>query len=372
MNRIKVLHTLCRIDSGGVEQLRLFLSKNLSAEKYEHLVICQEANGALPALFEANGWKIAEIGLASHILDFEWHNRAYCIAKQFGPQIVHGAVYEGEALASSIGLRIPEAKVILEETSDPTNRRWSGNLLMKLMCMSADRCVGVSPAATQYLTEKINIRVNKVLQINNAVERVQPPSKHCVAKLRNEFGLSEEHFVVGSVGRIEDDPKRFSDLLRAVSILKNEYSQLRLLIVGDGPDLARLKFLANELGIRERVVFAGYQGDARKFYSLMDLFVLVSQREAFGLVFVEAMFSNVPVIGSEAGGIPFVLDGGRAGVLVPAFAPDALAESIENLMNDSDLCERYAVAGLRRAEQMFSVDRYVSEIDQLYSSIIGF
>ena len=62
MNKIKILHTLCRINSGGVEQRRLLLARGLSKDKYENLVICQDTAGILPKLLRTEGWKIIEIG----------------------------------------------------------------------------------------------------------------------------------------------------------------------------------------------------------------------------------------------------------------------------------------------------------------------
>ena len=77
----KVLHTLCRIDSGGVEQLRLLLARNLPGNRYRHALICQEVKGAIPDQLRELGWEIHEIGLAPHILSRKWHAKALDIAR---------------------------------------------------------------------------------------------------------------------------------------------------------------------------------------------------------------------------------------------------------------------------------------------------
>ena len=74
INRIRVLHTLCRINSGGVEQRRLLLARGLPKDRYEHRVICQDTGGLLPELLRAEGWQINKIGTAPHILSPSWHN----------------------------------------------------------------------------------------------------------------------------------------------------------------------------------------------------------------------------------------------------------------------------------------------------------
>ena len=89
---------------------------------------------------------------------------------------------------------------------------------------------------------------------------------------------------------------------------------MKLLIVGDGPDLPMLRDLAVEEGVADRVVFAGYQYDVGHFYALMDVFALASAWEAFGLVNAEAMRCGLPVVATRRGGHPRRGGGGRDGV----------------------------------------------------------
>lgn len=369
--RLRVLHTLGWVGSGGVEQRRILLAQGLGSDRYEHALICQEADGPIPGILRDAGWTIHEIGLAPGILNRGWHARAHKIARAFRPDIVHGAVYEGEALACGIGLRMPRVKVIMEETSDPVDRRWTGNALMRAMCMRADACVGVSPKVTEYLRERLRIPARKIRLINNAVPEVPAPTAARLAELRALLGINEGDVIIGSVGRVRDSHKRFSDIIRALPTIRSVQPRARLLIVGDGPDRAMLEHLAEELGLTEAVIFAGYQGAPRDFYHLMSVFVLASAHEAFGLVLVEAMFAGVPVVATEVGGIPFVLDAGKAGVLVPPLRPDALAAAVLGLLADLPARNALRDAGLVRARTAFSAERYVNEVAGLYSDLMG-
>ncbi|ADP69693.1 glycosyl transferase group 1 [Rhodomicrobium vannielii ATCC 17100] len=369
MSRIRVLHTLCRIHSGGVEQRRILLAQALGQDRYEHAVICQEADGPIPGVLRDAGWTIHEIGLAHSILDPAWHARAHAIARAFQPDIAHGAVYEGEALACSIGLRIPRVKVVMEETSDPVDRRWTGNALMRAMCMRADACIGVSPKVTGYLRETLRIPQRKIHLINNAVPSVPPPSLARMAEMRARLGISEGDVIIGSVGRV-DGNKRFSDIIRALPMIRSSQPRARLLIVGDGPDRVMLERLTEELDVTGAVIFAGYQGAPRDYYHLMDVFVLASAHEAFGLVLVEAMLSGVPVVATEVGGIPFVLAEGKAGVLVPAKQHAELANAVIRLLADQSSAQAFSSAGLERALSAFAPERYVAEVAQLYADLV--
>ena len=368
--RIRVLHTLGWVASGGVEQRRLVLASGLPKDKYEHVILTQETAGGLPDSLRAEGWKIHETGNAPHILSPSWHQRAYEIAREFQPDIIHGAVYEGVGLANILGWRLPKAKVISEETSDPTNRSWRGNVLLQLLCLRSSAVIGVSPSVADYLRNIAHIPSHKVKVINNAVLPAPNLTLSKLQEYRQQLGLKDTDFVIGSVGRVFDEYKRFSDLIRALKMLHDQgFIQAKLLIIGGGPDEQVLANLAAEFGLTKSVIFAGYQAEARHYYPLMDIFALASIREAFGLVLVEAMLAQVPVIATSVGGMPYVLGQGKAGILVPPNSPHDFAKAIFSLYQNPLQRQKIAEAGRMRAELEFSAERYCNEIDALYESL---
>jgi glycosyltransferase involved in cell wall biosynthesis len=368
--KVRVLHTLCRVHSGGVEQLRVVLARGLPQDRYEHVLLSQESTGPVARQLIDAGWRVHDIGIARNIFDRDWHRRAYDIAHAFAPDIVHGAVYEGVALAVGIGIRMRTAAIISEETSDPVDRRWTGNLLMRAMLTQADRCIAVSPKVETYLSDTIHVPRRKVRLINNAVAEAPRSDATVLRDLRVQLGIADDAPVIGSVGRLRDSQKRFSDLIRAIPDLLEHYPALRLVIVGGGEDEAMLRSLAAECGVAHAVVFAGYQGDTRPYYELMDIFILASAHEAFGLVLVEAMLAGVPVVGTSVGGIPFVLDEGSAGRLVPPCAPKRLAAEIAALLGDASARAQLADAGRARAHAAFAPERYCREMDDLYQQVL--
>ncbi|UXI51523.1 glycosyltransferase [Acinetobacter variabilis] len=369
--RIRVLHTLGWVASGGVEQRRLVLASSLPKDKYEHVILTQETAGGLPDLLRAEGWKIHEIGNAPHILSPSWHQRAYEIAREFQPDIIHGAVYEGVGLANILGWRLPKAKVISEETSDPTNRSWRGNVLLQLLCLRSSAVIGVSPSVADYLRNIAHIPARKVKLINNALWPAPNLTLSQLQEYRQSLGLKDTDFVIGSVGRIFDDHKRFSDLIRALRMLHDQgFTQAKLLIIGSGPDDQMLADLTAKLNLTGKVIFSGYQSEARHFYPLMDVFALASAREAFGLVLVEAMLAKVPVIATNVGGIPYVLNEGKAGILVSPNSPQDFAKAIFSLYQNPLQRQKIAEAGRIRAELQFSAERYCHEMDTLYESLV--
>jgi len=136
---------------------------------------------------------------------------------------------------------------------------------------------------------------------------------------REGFGIAPESVVVGSVGRLAA-VKGYDRLLRAFASITPtpRYSHpLTLLLIGDGPERGALEALAEELGIADRVVFAGYREDARALLGLFSLFVLPSRSEGLSVALLEAMAEGVPVAVTDVGENRGILDGGNCGVILP-------------------------------------------------------
>jgi len=369
--KLRIAHCLETVGLGGVEQRRLLLARELDPARYEQILICTKTVGALPEQFEAAGVPLHRVGTFGSILNPGPYMRALRLIRQFRPHIVHGAVYEGVALAAVCGTlgRVPV--VIGEETGEPVGRSWKGHLLFRLLMGLADHSVGVSPAVEDYLVRTLRLGRRRVSLINNGVAPPREIDAAETAALRAQLGFRDGEIVIGTVGRLFDSHKRHSDLIAAFRSLCDRRDDLRLLIVGEGPDRGMLERLAGELGLTGRVIFTGYQADTRPFYTVMDIFALPSAHEAFGLVLVEAMFARVPVVASRTGGIPTVVAEGETGFLVPPCDPPALAGRLQELIDDPALRRKFGEAGYARAHDRFSSRRYVGDVDRLYQRLVA-
>lgn len=369
MDKLRVLHCLETVGSGGVEQLKLIKARELDKNRYEQALICTQAIGALPAQFQRAGCPVHEIGVFRDIFDRERYARALAVVREFKPHIIHGAVYEGVAVAALVGRRAGVPVIVGEETSDPVNRRWSGHLLYRGLAALTHRMVAVSPAVESYLLGGIKLARSKVTLINNGVAEPAPASPEQLRAVRDGLGIRPDDFIIGSCGRLLDENKRFSDLIQAFAHVQRQLPNARLLIVGEGPDEALLRSLAGQLGVAEHVIFAGYQGETRPFYEVMNIFALASAHEAFGLVLVEAMFAGLPIVATRVGGIPTVVKDGETGYLVASKAPVELADRLLTLSKDASQRQSMGQAGLARARAEFGADRYVRQFDDLYQRL---
>jgi glycosyltransferase involved in cell wall biosynthesis len=159
--------------------------------------------------------------------------------------------------------------------------------------------------------------------------------------------------------------------LRAAAQLLQAHPGWRFVVVGDPifqfrTERERLERLAGELGISDRVTFAGHREDIPAVMSALDLFVLPSLYEPFGRVLIEAMGARKPVVASRAGGVPEIVLDGETGVLVPPGEPEALADAIADLVVDRERAERLAAAGRARVEKHFSLEATVQGVLEAY------
>jgi len=370
MTRIRVIHCLETVSSGGVEQRRLSLARLLDPARYEQKLMCTTARGSMVEQFREVGCEVIPLGRMHHIAEVGRYRQAAHLLRDYAPHIVHGAVFGGVAVAAIAGRMAGVATIIGEETSDPANRRWRGHALYRALTTLTHQMVAISPSVESYLVDRIRIPRSKVTLIPNGVRDPGPSDPTERAAMRRSLGLMPHDFVLVTTGRLHDGHKRVSDILRAVAQLRPAIPA-KLIVVGDGPDRQPLEALAQDLGVAEAVHFVGYQAQPRLFLDLADVFVLASSREGFGLVLVEAMFAGLPIVATAVGGIPNVIEDGTTGILVPPVAPTGIAKAIGRLHNDGALRQELAVAGKAAALQQFTAERYVANVDALYTQMLA-
>jgi N-acetyl-alpha-D-glucosaminyl L-malate synthase BshA len=166
-------------------------------------------------------------------------------------------------------------------------------------------------------------------------------------------------------------PVKRVDAVIAIFDMIRKQVPARLLLVGDGPELATAYRLARELGITSLVHGVGAQEEVVPLLSISDVFLLPSSQESFGLAALEAMACEVPVVASNVGGLPEVIEHGVSGFLHPPQAIEEMAASALVLLSDDALHERVSRAACRRVREHFCVERVVPMYEAAYRSIVG-
>jgi glycosyltransferase involved in cell wall biosynthesis/peptidoglycan/xylan/chitin deacetylase (PgdA/CDA1 family) len=164
------------------------------------------------------------------------------------------------------------------------------------------------------------------------------------------------------------EEKRIDVLMSAIPAVLTRYPDARLLICGDGPCRGALVAQARELKILDKVQFLGHRDDVANVLAEADLFVLPSRTEAFPNSVMEAMAAGLPVVASDVGGIPELVEDTQTGHLVPPGDSTALAQSLIGLIERPERIEELGRAARRRVEQTYSFGRMVSQFETLYET----
>lgn len=174
-----------------------------------------------------------------------------------------------------------------------------------------------------------------------------------------------KRFVVGTVARLEKE-KGVVFLLRAFQKLLLMVPQAQLMVVGDGEERKQLEWLARQLGIDRQVQWVGFQRNIPQWMKSFDCFVLPSvYRESFGLVLLEAMSSGCPVVASNIGGIPEIIENGKTGILVEPGDAELLMQAILYCYRHPDVAMKLGERGRRRVADHFTVQAMLERFSAL-------
>jgi glycosyltransferase involved in cell wall biosynthesis len=238
-------------------------------------------------------------------------------------------------------------------------------LLVQWLARAVDAYVSVSKSSAAATASSLGLSPGSVRTIYNGVRR--PPTSSNATGRSPTSGTrpTGPGPVVASVGRFAPE-KGFDVLVRAMA----ELPRARLVLFGDGEERANLESLAERLGLSERVHFAGWVSSPWDTSFQIDIFAMPSRREGFGITAVEAMMSRIPVVASDAGGIPEIVEHERTGLLVPVDDPKALAEAIGRLLDDPQLRERLVDAAETVTSVRYTPEAMAASYEALYSEVL--
>ena len=246
----------------------------------------------------------------------------------------------------------------------PLNR-----LIEKRVIDAADRVVVGSRFARRQLAEELGCRTEHVAVVPYGVDaRFAPGPRRADLVARYRLDRATVVLFLGGL----KPRKNLPVLLDVFARVAPAAPSARLVIAGGGPLRPELERRARELGLGERVVFTGYVPEAEKVdhFNLADVFVFPSAMEGFGLAVGEAMSCGLPVVASDRGSIPEILEDGAGGVLCDPAAPARLAEALSALLADPARRAAFGRANRARIEAGFRWERCVAETAAVYADTV--
>ncbi|MGQ7276811.1 N-acetyl-alpha-D-glucosaminyl L-malate synthase BshA [Brevibacillus thermoruber] len=164
--------------------------------------------------------------------------------------------------------------------------------------------------------------------------------------------------------------KRVPDVIEIFRLVR-EQLPVKLMLIGEGPDLGSVRNMVAELGLEGDTHFLGKQEDVAEVISMADVMLLPSEKESFGLVALEAMACGVPVVTTNAGGLPEVVPDGECGFLLPVGDVAGMAERTVRLLTDPDLYRRLSRNSIQRSSETFCHEKITSQYESLYRELLG-
>jgi L-malate glycosyltransferase len=230
----------------------------------------------------------------------------------------------------------------------------------------SDIVTAVSNALIDQTYEIINPDKSIETVYNFIDDRVYQKSD--ASHLREEFEIKEDEKVIIHVSNFRP-VKRVQDVVKTFAKIA-EAMPAKLLLVGDGPEVTVVCKLVKKLGLTDSVLFLGKQDNLEELYSMSDLMLLLSEKESFGLVVLEAMACGVPCIGTNVGGLPEVISDGKTGYICDLGDIDEIADKAITILMDKSLQKFLSEQALNMVRNKFHAKTIVEEYEKLYFNVL--
>lgn len=188
--------------------------------------------------------------------------------------------------------------------------------------------------------------------------------------LREETRTTADDLVLVTVGRLDIGQKGYDVLLRAFQDVSQQINNVILMFIGDGPDMERLREMADDLGISEKIRFLGFKKNPEYYLSMAKIYVSSSIFEGFPLAVGEAMLCSLPVIATQVGGIPDMIEHNVSGVLVEPGNSKAIASAIKELISRRTDLKIMGIKGREAIIKRFDINRTSALYLDLYKNVV--
>lgn len=364
MKKIKVLYVITSTGYGGAERLLLSHLKLLDQKEY-HFYVCSLLDKPDDLQNEISKYAdITNLGL-SNKFNPKVIPKLVKLINKIKPDIIHTHLFQAR-FYTAIASIFSESTILITHKHNNVNLRKHNIFVIfeRLGITFYDKVVAISQAVAMSLKRYEFVPSKKIFILHNGIDI----DKFNGIKASRRIS-DKNQVVIGIVCRLEPQ-KGIIYLLLAVRIVLAKFPNVKLEIVGDGSLLEYLEEYSKNLGISNSVKFFGKFADVIPFYKRMDVFVLPSLYEGFGIVLLEAMASGIPIVATNVDGINEVVVDGESGILVPPKNPEAIADAVLKIIENDQLAERLIMRGYERAKS-FDIKEHVYKLHNFYKKLLG-
>jgi glycosyltransferase involved in cell wall biosynthesis len=370
--QISILFVIDGLEFGGGERVFLQLASGL--KDYHKIFVATDAAGRFAYELSRSGIELFPVNM-SRQLTLEPIRQIINIIHDNTIDLVHSQGARADFFARIAG-RIANAPHILCTIAMPVEgfeigppRKRIYRIMDRFTERFVKRFITVSESLKEALIEGRGISSQRVVRIYNGIEldKFRPDLKQSM--LKKKWGITQGRPLIGALGRMVWQ-KGFTYLIEAIPDILQFLPSVRFVIAGDGPLKKELESLAEDLNVREQVIFPGFIGQIEQFLSNIDILVVPSVLEGFPMVTLEAMAMGIPIVATQINGVTEQISHGQEGILVPPRNPRELAGAVLRLIEDEELGARLGLAARKKIESCFSIERMVRETEQLYLSLL--
>jgi glycosyltransferase involved in cell wall biosynthesis len=362
--RVRVVQVMATGTNGGAQEHVFNLVRRLDRDFYDVTVVSLSPGSAVR--------KLQRHGIDTVVIDEPDDAIATGILSAYladtRADVVHNHMYRAEIVGTKAAIALGEAghrrPWVISTVHSSRVRPSEDQEELRRLTFCINHLVVVSRAIDEKVVGEGRTNAPRSL-IYNGVDLERYDHQEPCCTLRDEYGMEPGAPIVGVVGRLELE-KGHPTLLEAWPLVLAEQPGAYLMIVGEGSRLDALHAIAREERIERHVIFTGRRDDIPAITAAFDVAVLPSYREAQGLTILEAMALSRPVVASNVGGIPEMVEDGVTGLLVPPHDPPALAAAIVRLLADHQLADMVARAGHDLVHDRFCIQLMVNAVQELY------
>jgi glycosyltransferase involved in cell wall biosynthesis len=233
--------------------------------------------------------------------------------------------------------------------------------------------IAISDSIARFVKEVEFANPNKVQRIHYGLPHVRPSGSEIQSarqKIRTELNLAPDTQLIGMMSRLTAQ-KGVSYGLEAMKFIHQTHPQAHLVIAGDGELLGALQARARVLQLEKHTHFLGWRSDASTLLRSLDIFLMPSLWEGFGLALLEAMGARLPAVASAVSALPEIIVHHETGYLVPPRNPEAIAQAVRLLLDDPLLGRYMGLNAEDRLETYFDVPQMANQTVQLYKQVLG-
>ncbi|NOT68508.1 MAG: TIGR03088 family PEP-CTERM/XrtA system glycosyltransferase [Methylophilaceae bacterium] len=371
-----IAHVVHHFRVGGMENGMVNLINHMPKDRFKHVIICLDDYTDFSKRIQRDDVQFYALSKPAG-RDISWYFRLWRLLRKLKPNVVHTrnlSALEAQLVAAAAGVR---ARVHGEHGRDMfdlhgENRKY--NLLRKLVRPLVGHYIAVSQDLEQWLIHTVGARPQRVSQIYNGVDSTQYFPRVETRTIGPNGFAAESAFVIGSVGRmaeVKDFPNLVRAFIRLLEIEPTARQRARLVIIGDGVSRATCLALLKAAKAEHLAWLPGERSDVSELMQNMDLFVLPSLGEGISNTILEAMSCGLPVIATDVGGNPELVQNEITGTLVPVSDPEFLAQTLLKYFLNDDLLEVHGMNSRKRIESQFSMSAMVQSYLNVYEKVLG-